>query len=408
MIQFNSSELPNRARIDGMITDLLSWLKGYGYDSYDPYDLWATNAGRAVRRFYYRHQGAGALPVLPFLVLDWAWPGSRRHLVRKKRYPIADAHWILGFIERHGTEADPTLVEGAERLARDLLEQSIPGYSGHCWGFPFEWESSGGLIPRGTPLITTTPYCFEAFLKLYELTGNQAYCEVARSAAQFAVRDLNETPISEDASACSYTPRDHSRVINANSYRAMMLLEAHARFGQEESREMGVRNLRFVLQSQRQDGSWVYEPGSRNNDFVDNFHTCFTLKNLVKAQRHLADPALAESIRRGYSYYREHLFRPDGTPRPFAEGRRLQPVRIEGYDVAEGILLGVLLKDEIPGALHHALALAGIASERLRLPEGYFAPRILLGGRRVKVPYLRWPLAQMFHALCLLSSSLKD
>jgi hypothetical protein len=408
MMQVSPLELASRARIDGMITDLLSWLQGYGYDSYDPYDLWATAAGRAVRRVYYRHKLAGAVLVLPFVALDWAWPGARRYLVRKKRYPIADAHWILGFIERYGTDRDPAHVESAERLARDLLAQSIPGYSGHCWGFPFEWESSGGLIPRGTPLITTTPYCFEAFLKLYDLTGNQEYHEVALSAARFAARDLNETPISEDASACSYTPRDRSRVINANTYRAMMLLEAHVRSGKEEYREMAVRNLRFVLQSQRQDGSWVYEPGSRNNDFVDNFHTCFTLKNLVKVNRHLADPALAESIRRGYSYYRAHFFRPDGTPRPFAEGRRMQPVRVEGYDIAEGILLGVLLKDDIPGALHHAFGLAGIAKQKLHLPEGYFASRILPGGRRVRVPYLRWPLSQMFHALCQLSSALKD
>ncbi len=408
MIPDSPDELPRRAEIDALIADFIAWLQGHGYESYDPYDLWATPAGRMARRVYYRNHLAGAPLVLPIVAIDWVWPGIRRYLVRKKRYPIADAHCILGFLERYAIDGTATYLQRAEELGRDLIAESIPGYSGHCWGFPFEWESSGGQIPKGTPLITATPYCFEAFLSLYDQTGNQEYLHVAASAARFAFQDLIDTRISAEASACSYTPHDRSRVVNANSYRAMMLLEAHGRFGKDEYREKAMRNLRFVLESQRPDGSWVYEPGSANNSFVDNFHTCFTLKNLVKANRHVADPAVAESIRRGYGYYREHLFHPDGAPRPFAEGRRVQPVRLEGYDVAEGILLGVLLKDDIPDAYRRALGLATIAGSKLRLPQGYFASRILFGGRRVKVPYLRWPLAQMFHALSRLSAVLKD
>ena len=76
--------------------------------------------------------------------------------------------------------------------------------------------------------------------------------------------------------------------------------------------------------------------------------------------------------------------------------------RYEMYDYAESIKLGVLLRDEIPGALDLAIELANDLVDNFQTREGYFVTRVTSLGTRHTVPYLRWPQAQLFAALTYL------
>jgi hypothetical protein len=105
------------------------------------------------------------------------------------------------------------------------------------------------------------------------------------------------------------------------------------------------------------------------------------------------------AIRKGFDYYRRALFGPDGLPRSFAVKPRTQIVRLEMYDFAEAITLGAVLRDEIPEAFALAHRLARIVCQQYQLPDGHFVTRVYIGGIRHTLPYLRWPQAQMFHAL---------
>jgi hypothetical protein len=357
----------------------------------------------------------------------------------------------------------------ARSLAEDLLSYSIPGYSGHCWGYPFDWQNNKGLWRKNTPFITCTPYCFEAFLNLYDATGEERYLDIAASIARFVESDLKDTPAGVDASAASYSPHDDSKVVNASAYRAYVLFEAVHRIKPEfpsppsgerirraSSRldplnpvrtqwnaspssglqlgtqwnaslpvpagrfmeragvrgnslltkaerdrcvEKARRNLNFILQSQRDDGSWLYAMDNPAEAFIDHFHTCFVLKNLVKINRWLREPKVSEAVRRGYAYYRRALFHADGTPKSFAIKPRLEIVRLEMYNVAEAITLGALLKDEIPEALQLAQRLAQRLVEEWQLNAGHFVTRVYRGGLRHTFPFLRWAQAQLFYAL---------
>jgi len=75
--------------------------------------------------------------------------------------------------------------------------------------------------------------------------------------------------------------------------------------------------------------------------------------------------------------------------------------------VAEAITLGVLLR-EIPGAYDVALDLGLRVGREFQLPDGHFITRIYHGGLRHKMPFLRWPQAQMFYALSKLLLSEKE
>jgi len=115
--------------------------------------------------------------------------------------------------------------------------------------------------------------------------------------------------------------------------------------------------------------------------------------------RELQSPDVREAIHRGYEWYRKALFDEQDNPKSFAIAPRLQIVRLEMYNIAEAISLGVLLKDEIPQALALAETLAARLIRYYGLPAGYWVTRVYLGGIKHTVPFLRWPQSQLFLAL---------
>jgi hypothetical protein len=399
------------------VSKFSAWLDSTGYASYDPYDIWGTRYGRLARRLYYRKNPAGVVMSAPLILMEILCPGLRRLFVSKDRYPTADAQLILAYLNLYEASRDRELSDAsglldaphapapssclakAKDLAEGLLPQSVPGYSGFCWGYPFDWQNVNGLMPKNTPHITATPYCYEAFTRLYDLTGEGRYLEVARSITAFVSEDLTDTPTGSESSASSYTPHDSGKVVNASAYRAFLLFDAARRFQSGAFRTKAEHNLRFILQSQQADGSWLYAIDNPAEAFIDNFHTCFVLKNLYKLNRHLQRAEVRQAIRRGYEWYRKALFDEEDNPKSFAVSPRLQIVRLEAYNIAEAITLGALLRDEIPGAFALAQVLATRLTRQYAVPAGYWVTRIYLGGVRHTLPFLRWPQAQLFLAL---------
>ena len=370
-----------------------------GYESFDPYDIWGTKYGVFSRRIYYEKGKIGLPLIAPILLLEMVWPGLRSLFVRKERFATADGQLTMAYLNLYKITKDKKFLEKARSLGVDILKYSVPGYSGKCWGYPFDWQNNRGLWKKNTPYITCTPYCFEAYLGLYDATGEQRYLDIARSIATFVFTDLKDTPTGKDAAAASYSPMDETKVVNASAYRAWVLFEADARFSLPEYKAKAQRNLNFILQSQQPDGSWLYAVATPGEAFIDHFHTCFVLKKLFKINQGLNSPAVAEAIRKGYAYYREKLFRNDGLPRAFALEPRTQIVTLEMYNFAEAITLGVLLRDSIPEAFTMAQKLAITLCEKYQLADGHFVTRVYRGGFRHTFPFLRWPQAQLFYAL---------
>lgn len=400
-----------------MIGKFATWLDDAGYASYDPYDIWGTRYGKWARRLYYDKHFAGIFLTAPLVLMEIVCPRLRQFFVKKDRYPTADAQLALAFLnlyevcenERSGGEpgearAQATQCQGswlskAKNLADDLLKESVPGYGGPCWGYPFDWQNVNGLMPKGTPHITATPYCYEVFSRLFDLTGEDRYLEVARSIMSFVTDDLKDTPTGPESAASSYTPHDRGKVVNASAYRAFLLFDAAQRFGDGAFLAKGWKNLRFILESQQADGSWLYAIDNPAEAFIDHFHTCFVLKNLCKINRHLMSADVREAIARGYDWYRRSLFDAEDNPKSYAIAPRLEIVRLEMYNVAEAITLGVLLRRDYPDAFSLAETLATRLLQRYQLPDGYWVTRVYRGGVTHSVPFLRWPQSQLFLSL---------
>ena len=372
------------------------WLERYGELSHDPYDFWATSVGARAKTLYYRRRVLGSIAVAPFVALDLIAPRTRRLLRAPARSPISDAHYALGFFQLARAEAEPRHVERGRAFLAALEESRSPLFEDPAWGYPFDWPSRFGVFRAGWPLITTVPYCYEAFEAGYGAVGEPAYLATMEGVARFVAERIPVTPSGSDADASAYSPFDSRRVVNASAYRGFLLTAAGLRFEREEWLEAGRRNIAFVLQTQRRDGSWPYSLDGE--DFVDNFHTCLVLKNLAKVSAMDENDDVRSAIASGYAFYRARLLDETGLPIPFARRPRLTLHRRDLYDYAEGITLGYLLRDEITSAWDVVVRLVGDLVGRWTLPDGHFVTRELVVGRAT-LPYHRWAQSQVFHAL---------
>lgn len=395
-----------RRVLDESIRKFIGWLDRNGTAGYDPYDLWSTRFGTRARRLYYRFGNTAALLSAPLVLADQLAPRAARIGIPKKTYATAHAHLILAYLNLYESGFNGgEWLDRARSLAVELDRMKIDGYSGDCWGYPFDWENRRGFWPKNTPLITVTPYCFEAYCRLYEAAGEEIYSERAFSIMNFALRDLKNTIRPSGAIASSYSRLDESLVINASAYRAFVLMKSSVLFSTGDAGDMAMSLVRFVLESQRDDGSWPYALEEKGDDFVDHFHTCFVLKNLVKIHEVVPDGTIWKAIEKGHAYYERALFDRKGLPRPFSEGgNRLLKYNL--YDFAEAINLGHLLRDRLPGAFEMAIHIAGETAARFQLTDGHFVTSVGRTGFADKVPYIRWPQAQMFHAFTCIRKSL--
>ena len=377
----------------------LCWLDKAGYESHDPYDIWGTRYGLWSRKVYYAKGKMGIPLVAPIVLLDLLCPSLRSLFVRKERFATADAQLVLGLLNLYQITGEAKYLEQAAALGEEIMGYSIPGYRGPCWGYPFDWQNNKDAAwPKNTPYITCTPYGYEAYLGLLEATGDKKYLALAARIAEFVHGDLQDIPTGPDSAAGSYSPFDKRQVVNATAYRAYVLADAGKRCGRQDYREASRRNLNFVLEAQAENGSWLYAMNEAKS-YIDNFHTCFNLKNLFKIHRIAPEVRIEASIRCGFAYYRKHLIDAVGNPKPFAVAPRLQLVKLEMYDFAEGITLGALLGDMIPEAAGLARSLASKLIQEHQLPDGHFVTRVFRGGFRHRFPFLRWPQAQLFYAL---------
>jgi hypothetical protein len=392
--------------VAGVLVNFTKWLDRYGETSWDHQSFFAGPLGRRAKALYYKDQMVGTAAVAPLIFAEAFIPSARRLFHCPVRFPIADAHYAMGFAFMYEATGERRYLDRTVHFLDELKNSRCVGFQEYCWGYPFDWVTRNGVIKEGTPLITTTPYCYEAFLQVAELIRAQRsnvrcdsedLIEIAESIARHAVNDIKDFPVSPDASSCSYTPYNEGGVINAAAYRAFLLASASHLFNKDEYWQIAKRNLNFVLENQNSDGSWSYAADGIR-DFVDHYHTCFVMKALAKIQALTGHEGCLKALSKAIDYYLGNLFAEDGLPKPFSKAPRLTVYKRELYDCAECINLCLLLRDRFP-QLEQALdnVVEGVLMGWIK-PDGSFRSRRLYLGWD-NVPMHRWGQSQMFRSL---------
>ena len=399
-------------KTSSVLEDFTEWLARYGETSRDHQTFFAGATGQAAKALYYRHKLLGTAAVAPMIFFEAFLPSARRLFHHPTRFPIADAHYAMGFAFLFQVTNDEAYLQRAVHFLNELKKSRSPGFTEYCWGYPYDWVTRNGMIRSQTPLITSTPYAYEAFLQVYEILESEdgrrrtedrnedlleRYKQIIESIARHARFDIKDFKTSENASSCSYTPYDGGGVINAAAYRAFLLTSASQILSNDSYFNAAERNLNFVLDNQNPDGSWFYAvDGVR--DFVDHYHTCFVMKALAKIHTLTGHAATLEALRKGVNYYLDNLFSTDSLPKPFSHAPRLTVYKRELYDCAECINLCLLLRSRFP-QLETTLEMVveGILKDWIK-PDGSFRSRRLHVGWD-NVPMHRWAQSQMFRSL---------
>jgi len=377
------------------------WLDRYGELSHDYQTYYSSPLGRKAKQLYYKYSRVGRLAVLPMVFCEAFLPTAKCLFWKRQRFPIADAHFAMGFLFLAQVTGEEQHYKRALHFLNVLEQSRSRKYDHYCWGYPFDWETLAGTIEHGTPLITTVPYVYEAFKQAYQVDRNGRWLAIMESIAEHVTKDYKDFELSATTASCSYTPAPEFApgVINANAYRAFVLISAAADLANDDYRKVAQRNLEFVLSSQNADGSWYYGNEDKRLQFTDHYHTCFVLKALAKIEALTGDIKCTKAVDRGLTYYLSNLFDDHGLPIPFSRRPRITVYRRELYDCAECLNLATLLRGRDARLDSRLCTVLDNVLAVWQRRNGSFRARQLHLGWDHSIMH-RWGQSQMFRSLC--------
>lgn len=264
--------------------DLLDkWVERNGWSGYDPYDI------KGIKLFLILHKNNYTTFSLDLISNKFPRFSRKFFRVNKQVNAKAMALFARGYINLYKKCGDKQYLEKAIFCLKWLIEHPSQGYSGFCWGYPFDWQSRI-FIPKGTPSGVVTSIAAHAFLDAYEIIGNKKYLTIAKGCCNFIMNDLNIDKINEDNICFSYTPIDNFHVHNANLFSASTLLRAYSYLKNEKFKEIGIKSINFTVSDQKKEGSFYYWASpDKIIGRIDNYHTGFILECLNICRRELGD-----------------------------------------------------------------------------------------------------------------------
>jgi len=351
--------------------------------TYDPYDIWSTETLGRLKAHYRDNRGALFVPMLLIGVLEIAAPVTLRRLIglKKNRFPVLEAIY------------PPEKDELGEKL-KFFRESAIKVGEGRGWGMPFRWFSKNGLYDPNTAYATNVTYVMEAMISWEWSEEDRPSAEELFISTWGFWESLNVYVNSETELALSYASVDEPRlVVNANSYSAYAYA-LHAVHGRHETRKIATakasRITNWIIRQQDEAGMWLYYADNAAGNFVDCFHTCFVIKNLMKVQRLIPElaPMIEPSLRLGWSFLKRNFYDPEkGLCRRFYQQDQKDPFKWDLYDQAEylGLLIDFALMDE-------ANAFSRNVEDAFRSGDDWFC-RIDILGRKWGKNFMRWGIA---------------
>jgi hypothetical protein len=312
--------------------------------------------------------------------------------IAKHLNPVSIGLYVQGQSQRVGS--DPATAEVRREKAQAAvgrLAGIVPlGYSGSCWGYPFDWETRYGSIPAETPTVVATGMISNGLWTAHARFGLREAAELLLSAADFVMHDLNRIEATDGTFCWSYWPLGHHAVLNATVKGSRLLAQAHQLGGSAEFLDVAARSVRFAIAHQLPSGAWPY---SMRDPRADNFHTGYVLECLSAYRRHSGDRSADAAINRGWAYYRSRFFTENLTPKYYDN-------RVEPLD-ATACAQAIITLCEF-GDIEGAARVAERALRLLGLPDGSFAYQ-RRSDRTVRTPFLRWSTAWMYCGLSRLA-----
>lgn len=365
---------------------LLDFCRREGWAGYDPFDALNSRLFQALPFLHARW---------PRLILTQAFKRSPINLrplflVPKGVNPKGAALFLASLVQLE--KVGLASLDEVREMANRLVSLRSPLSQRAAWGYNFDWQSRSYLIPLGTPNIICTSFAGEALLDAYHRLQDPQLLDLATQAGWFLLEGLQRSPL-EDSFCLSYTPLRPSRVHNASLLGGALLARLHALTQIPDFQSAALAIARYGIRHQQPDGSWIYGEDP-NQGWIDSFHTGYNLLALHGISHYLADPASQSSLRRGFEYYRNHFFEPNGVVKYYHD--RTYPIDTHG--TAHAILTLVQLAHLHPANLDLARHVLRWALEHMRHPNGHFYYQ-KTPSHTNRLIYMRWTQAWMLRGL---------
>ncbi len=367
---------------------LESWMESTDYKAYDPFDGLSS---------FLRPLTFGLR--LPQQVLQQAVrrnPFNVRPLIGIKPHTSTKGMGFLagGYTKLYQLTGDDAHRKKAEWAFNWLMENYSRGYSGYCWGNDFDYVSRGSRIPRGAPTIVWCGLIGHEFIEAYRVFRNPQYLEVARSVAEFILRDLPR--ISTSRGMClSYVCDNEVAVHNANLLGARHLAEVYREASDSELLRVAREAARYSSSCQLENGAWYYGEEQKFH-WIDNWHTAYNLDALLGVQEGTGTTEFDEVIAHGLEFYLHHFFRENGAPKYYWDRDYKYDIQSSSQSIDTLTLFG--RKFNRPELLSLAEKVARWTIEHMQDTSGYFYLWKNAWFTNT-TPTFHWGGTTMFHAL---------
>lgn len=377
--------------IDNKITTLSQHYNKINFNGFDPYDGLNSN----FLKFLVFNSSKLRLYAQQFMKKS---PINFRPLfgVSKGRNTKGIGLLVRSYMLMNNTNHQDTIHD----LLKWLEENANNKYHGKCWGYNFDWQSTVFYIPKGEPTVVNTAFIANAFLDAYDAYKEQKYLDIARSACDFILFDLNRT-LKGETLCFSYSPFDRSITHNANLLAAELLTRVYQYTKESELLQTANKAIDFTLAHFNSNGS-IFQGITLQQHFIDSFHTGFILVSLWNIAKYSdldeKNPVYMRTMYNAYKYYKQTFFEPDGLPHYYYNKK----YPIDLHCSAQGIITHLTFKDYDYEAINRAKTIAKWAIDNMwDEKKGYFyyqKTRWYIN----KIQYLRWPNIWMFYALAML------
>jgi hypothetical protein len=367
--------------------------------TFDPYDIWKTNIGFNVKNLFNQSRILGAMPALLLTLYDFLLNNQLRIGYKKQEYPIVRSLAAQILLNEFQKSQENSLLISAKQHLNWLVNNISVGFSGACWGLGFKWAAHKNIIyDENTPHTTHTPYALEAFHLYTQISGDQEYANVIKSCFKYYENDVCVMFEDDNNLAVSYGPFKDKTVINATSY----TLFAYSIFLEyfPEKREYIISKMlklfSFLQKSQQKNGSWYYSTDEKS--FIDCFHSCIIIKNLLKANSILKSEAVETTVHKGYQFVSDNLFNTKSMLyKRFYVNNKVSLSKFDLYDNAEMLNLANLLNDQ-----KRVKEINAAINKYFILKNNIYSTIDFLGFKRNKNT-LRWAVMPYLYALSKLN-----
>ncbi|MHA1380796.1 MAG: hypothetical protein ACTSRG_20710 [Candidatus Helarchaeota archaeon] len=380
-----------------VISKLDTWVTSHKWTGFDPYDI------RGKKFYLNLKQGQSFLLKKTyrfFEILIKISPMLMRKIFRIK--PIINAKAMGLFMSSYATlytiYRDIDFLKKSKICAAWLLKNASYGYSGLCWGYPFDWQSRI-LIPNGTPSSVVSAVVGDGFWHLATASGEKKYYDICKSICNFFLNDLNVDKIAEEIICFSYTPLDNFHVHNANLFVAEFLARIGRKFEIREYLDIAMKAGNYALKEQRSDGSLFYWGSIQNHynkGYRDCYHSGFEIRSLWGLWRNLGDKRFYNSAKQYLDFFYNSYIKQSGEV--WFSPNQKYPIDI--HACAEAMLCPAVLyeldKERFNDNWHRVFKWT---TRTMQNSDGSFGYRIYENGKFDRTPYIRWGQAWIMRAL---------